>query len=420
MVDKSECKHEQFGAKVEVNRLENIGAFMADVTVTCLDCGTPFQFVGLPGGLQIGGATCSVDMTEARLTIRPFTYDEAPEKEAVNIEQAPPETPSQIKKRAAKALIDAAAPAFDFVIALGELIQATEGEEQEQRRRDLHLDIYDKVKPSPATVDRSMIGFMTGLGPNPMRLHRLYAPDGVIYTDLTDAKATYSVTQGETANVPGQQVNFTHTIDTAATTANAPILSDPGPALSPLALPRNSRQKPGTLAEAHEERERMKAFRQSLEQGAKATEGENRTFDQEWEKWRPGDLIVWEDDKQGPMYPIVRINLATGYAWWDDPAGGPENMTRCTNLLRVTMHSGAGEQEARHAQWIKDGLAMEGIDKGLQWAKEALEANWEEVTGKSLSRILGGQVNEFVADEWLKRQGQAPASSPDEEKEQAE
>jgi len=64
----------------------------------------------------------------------------------------------------------------------------------------------------------------------------------------------------------------------------------------------------------------------------------NRTFDNKWEEWNAGDLIVWEEDKQGPMFRIKRINFETGYVWWDDPNGDLENMTRCTNLLRVSLH----------------------------------------------------------------------------------
>jgi len=66
------CKHEDFEARVEVNRLEDIGRFQADVTISCLNCGKPFQFIGLPGGLNFTGATCSVDGTEARLNIMPM------------------------------------------------------------------------------------------------------------------------------------------------------------------------------------------------------------------------------------------------------------------------------------------------------------------------------------------------------------
>jgi hypothetical protein len=65
------CAHEHFEAKVTVNRLEDTGGFAADVTVTCIDCQMPFRFLGLPAGLDVAGATTSVDGTEARLAICP-------------------------------------------------------------------------------------------------------------------------------------------------------------------------------------------------------------------------------------------------------------------------------------------------------------------------------------------------------------
>lgn len=67
----SECEHKEFEARVEVNRLEDVKRFVADVSIICRDCRTPFRFVGLPVGISIGGASVSIDATEARLTIAP-------------------------------------------------------------------------------------------------------------------------------------------------------------------------------------------------------------------------------------------------------------------------------------------------------------------------------------------------------------
>ena len=69
----SACTHEEFNAEVEVNRLEDIGAFAADVRIRCRQCQRPFQFLGLPGGLAPDQPTVSVDGTEARLPIAPLT-----------------------------------------------------------------------------------------------------------------------------------------------------------------------------------------------------------------------------------------------------------------------------------------------------------------------------------------------------------
>lgn len=65
------CKHEQFVGEIKVNRLEDTGRFMCDVTVRCAACGKPFQFLGLPIGLNLNGATTDFDGTEARLAVCP-------------------------------------------------------------------------------------------------------------------------------------------------------------------------------------------------------------------------------------------------------------------------------------------------------------------------------------------------------------
>jgi len=67
----SNCKHMDFKALVRVVRLEDIGQFSAEVKIECADCHLPFQFLGLPLGLNLNGATISVDGQEARLAIAP-------------------------------------------------------------------------------------------------------------------------------------------------------------------------------------------------------------------------------------------------------------------------------------------------------------------------------------------------------------
>lgn len=70
-----DCAHLQFEASVAVHRLEDspgkVRAYMADVRIACAACGQAFQFLGLEQGLDIGGAACSYDRTEAHLTISP-------------------------------------------------------------------------------------------------------------------------------------------------------------------------------------------------------------------------------------------------------------------------------------------------------------------------------------------------------------
>ena len=67
----SDCKHMDFHARVTVNRLEDIGRFMAEVRIECRQCHLPFQFLGLPMGVSLRGATMNVDGDEARLAIAP-------------------------------------------------------------------------------------------------------------------------------------------------------------------------------------------------------------------------------------------------------------------------------------------------------------------------------------------------------------
>ena len=65
------CEHKDFAAEVEVNRLEDVNRFSADVRIRCNECGQPFRFIGLPTGLDLNGASVSIDGTEARLAIAP-------------------------------------------------------------------------------------------------------------------------------------------------------------------------------------------------------------------------------------------------------------------------------------------------------------------------------------------------------------
>ncbi len=64
------CEHKEFNANVNVIRLEDSGRFQAEVTIEC-KCGTKFQFLGLPLGLNLSGASMGVDSLEARLSIAP-------------------------------------------------------------------------------------------------------------------------------------------------------------------------------------------------------------------------------------------------------------------------------------------------------------------------------------------------------------
>ena len=72
------CAHLDFSARVDVSRLVDSGRFAADVRIDCAECNLPFEFVGLPCGVNLAGAAVSVDNQEARLAIKP-AYTETPQ-----------------------------------------------------------------------------------------------------------------------------------------------------------------------------------------------------------------------------------------------------------------------------------------------------------------------------------------------------
>ena len=65
------CKHMDFDAAVKVARLEDSGRFIAELRIVCKECGVPMQFMGLQPGLNLDGATVSLDGLEANLAIHP-------------------------------------------------------------------------------------------------------------------------------------------------------------------------------------------------------------------------------------------------------------------------------------------------------------------------------------------------------------
>jgi len=74
MVD--ECQHMDFDAAVSVARITKgeggpVESYMAHIRIECQKCHRPFQFIGLPLGLHMRGATMSADGQEARLAIAP-------------------------------------------------------------------------------------------------------------------------------------------------------------------------------------------------------------------------------------------------------------------------------------------------------------------------------------------------------------
>ena len=70
-MSKKKCQHFNFEVLNTVNRLKDSGRFNLDVLVKCDDCKLPFEFVGLPHGLDLNGPAMSMSGREARLAIKP-------------------------------------------------------------------------------------------------------------------------------------------------------------------------------------------------------------------------------------------------------------------------------------------------------------------------------------------------------------
>lgn len=71
MNDTTTCKHETFGAQVNVNRMEDTGRFIANVTIKCVECDLAFEFVGPAAGIAWDRPTVSLDGTELHVPIEP-------------------------------------------------------------------------------------------------------------------------------------------------------------------------------------------------------------------------------------------------------------------------------------------------------------------------------------------------------------
>lgn len=74
------CKHYNFAMIGKVGRMVRDGddletgapiAFHVDITVTCRDCGLPFEWVGFPAGFSFLEPMVSVDNLELRTPLKP-------------------------------------------------------------------------------------------------------------------------------------------------------------------------------------------------------------------------------------------------------------------------------------------------------------------------------------------------------------
>jgi len=79
MTEKERCSHTvAHFAAVRIDHMSDTNEFMADVSIKCEKCGHPFQFIGLPLGLNMRGAAMSVDGQTARLAIAPVGWEPHP------------------------------------------------------------------------------------------------------------------------------------------------------------------------------------------------------------------------------------------------------------------------------------------------------------------------------------------------------
>lgn len=73
----SDCKHERFQCSCAVTRLqdtkepEKITGYTTDIKVHCMDCGIPFEWIGVSMGVSPLEPMVSADGTELRAPIRP-------------------------------------------------------------------------------------------------------------------------------------------------------------------------------------------------------------------------------------------------------------------------------------------------------------------------------------------------------------
>lgn len=102
------CKHEDFFCKVDVNRMEDSGRFMADLTVKCNQCQQPFHFQGVTEfGLLWTAPSLNFDSTELHLPIAPGP---SPAQPGTQLRYEVP--------NAEIALYDVAKRARDFLVAI--------------------------------------------------------------------------------------------------------------------------------------------------------------------------------------------------------------------------------------------------------------------------------------------------------------
>jgi hypothetical protein len=70
-IQPNDCTHEDFRSVVRIGRILDAGKYVAEVTVHCTRCGSPFRFIGVPAGVRWDGPAASIDGLELRAPIEP-------------------------------------------------------------------------------------------------------------------------------------------------------------------------------------------------------------------------------------------------------------------------------------------------------------------------------------------------------------
>lgn len=61
---------------MQSSHLNDTGRWLAEIKISCAECGVPFAFKGLSIGANLDGAAVSADGTEARIAVEPVTNRE--------------------------------------------------------------------------------------------------------------------------------------------------------------------------------------------------------------------------------------------------------------------------------------------------------------------------------------------------------
>lgn len=65
------CEHNNHRVDAKIAKLTDSGATIAEIRITCAECGEPYRFVGIDAGLSFDGPRVSIDGLELNAPIEP-------------------------------------------------------------------------------------------------------------------------------------------------------------------------------------------------------------------------------------------------------------------------------------------------------------------------------------------------------------